>query len=379
MTGSRFRLSPLLGEWRWTTESKRFPGTNSDMHWVAWARDGDLFTVDDDGQNFGSPWNYANFMAVTGTPPDHTVQLVSQFPDLMRPEGHKCLRYVDGAVAIDDRIFVAAYDYDFDVPDFEQSHDGGMVGLTSPHGGVAGLMYSDDKGKSWANVPGPEVGPENYFLGPRFAGLAFLQYGPGHSMVPDEHGDYVYALSNDSNWETGDHIFLARVARGDLLDRSAWEFWASPGEGSLDLAQPGWTRSEESARPILRDPGRIGHPTMTYLPALDRYLLTYSTDAVPHTFTTPPELAAETWVKRTELVVLEGPTPWGPWALVHNEPAWEYPHTPYLPQVPGKWLDADGLGGWMIFSGDYVIPDCQGEYYGFMTRRFRFSRQDRPT
>jgi hypothetical protein len=25
------------------------------MHWLAWSVDGDLFTVDDDGQNFGSP------------------------------------------------------------------------------------------------------------------------------------------------------------------------------------------------------------------------------------------------------------------------------------------------------------------------------------
>jgi hypothetical protein len=24
----------------------------------------------------------------------------------------------------------------------------------------------------------------------------------------------------------------------------------------------------------------------------------------------------------------------------------------------------------MIFSGDYVVPNCEGDYYGFMTRRF---------
>ncbi|HYY12109.1 MAG TPA: DUF4185 domain-containing protein [Kineosporiaceae bacterium] len=380
MAEQRFRRSDSLGTWEWTTSSSRFPGTNSDMHWVAWSADGDLFTVDDDGQNFGSPWNFANFMGVQGTPPDHTVRLISQFPELVRGPETRCMRYVDGAVAIDDRVYVAAYDYDFDVPGLDPfadpGNDSGVVGLISAHGGVAALMYTDDKGQTWNNVPGPEVGPDRYFLGPRFAGLAFLQYGPGHTNVPQEHGDYVYALSNDGNWETGDHVFLARVPRGQVLDRSAWEFWASPGEGAVQVDRPAWTRDEYAARPVLRDPGRIGHPTMTHVPALDRYLLTYSTDAVPHTFHVPAEAVKETWVKRTELVVLEGPTPWGPWRLLHHEPSWEYPHTPYLPQIPGKWLDDDGLGGWMIFSGDYVIPNCQGDYYGFMTRRFRFARLD---
>jgi hypothetical protein len=346
------------------------------MHWLAWSVDGDLFTVDDDGQNFGSPWNFANFMKVDGTPPEHTVELVSQFPELRRPAGDKCRRYVDGTVAVDDRIFVAAYDYDDEVPGLELPQDEGMIGLTSPHGGVVRLMYTDDKGQSWQNVPSPDVGPDDYFLGPRFAGLSFLQFGPGHSQVPSRFGDFVYAMSNDGNWETGDHVFLARAPRHSLLDRSTWEFWSSPGEGALTVAEPVWVQEESAARPILRDPGRIGHPTMTYVPGIDRFLLTYSTDEVPHTFNTPPEVAKETWVQRTELVVLEGRTPWGPWLLVHDEPSWEYPHTPYLPQIPGKWLDEDGLGGWMIFSGDYVVPDCQGEYYGFMTRRFRFELTD---
>ena len=371
----RFRRSTFLGGWEWTTESSRFPGTNSDMHWVAWTADGDLFTVDDDGQNFGSPWNFAQLMKVTGTPPDHTVELISQFPELRRSGDDRLWRYVDGALAVGDRIYVAAYDYDGDVSGLDLEKDE-MVGLTSPNAGVVAIMYSDDKGATWQNVPAPDLGPDQYFLGQRFAGLAFLQYGPGHTDIPEQHADYVYALSNDVNWETGDNVFLARVPRDRVLDRSAWEFWASSGEGAMTVDEPIWTTQEYAARPILRDPGRIGHPTMTYLPALDRYLLTYSTDAVPHTFHTPPEVVAETWVKRTELVVLEAPTPWGPWRLVHNEPSWEYPHTPYLPQVPGKWLDDDGLGGWMIFSGDYVIPNCTGEYYGFMTRRFRLSRLD---
>jgi hypothetical protein len=344
------------------------------MHWIAWTEDGELFSVDDDGQNFGSPWNFANLMRVDGTPPHHVVSLVSQFPELVRPESRQCCRYVNGALAVGNRVYVAAYDYDFLVPGFEHES---MVNLLSPHGGVAGLMYSDNRGKTWQNVPSKDDGTDTYFLGPRFAGLAFVQFGPGATAIPERHGDYIYALSNDGNWETGDNVFLARVPRDSVANRSAWEFWASPGEGSVSIDEPIWSRDENSARPILRDPGRIGHPTMTYVPPLDRFLLTYSTDAVPHTLNTPPEVAKATWVKQTELLLFEAPTPWGPWSLIHHDDAWETPHTPYLPQIPGKWLDADGKGGWMIFSGDYVIPDCKGDYYGFMTRRFSLTPRAR--
>jgi hypothetical protein len=367
----RFRRSELFSGLEWLTDSARFEGTNSDMHWLAWTENGKLFTVDDDGQNFGSPWNFANLMHVEGTPPNHVVSLVSQFPELIRPDTPRCRRYVDGAVAVGSRIYVAAYDYDDEAPGYEQSF--GVIDLVSPNGGVAGMMYSDDEGKTWQNVPSPDAGPEDYFLGPKFAGLAFVQFGPGATEIPEAHGDYVYALSNDGNWETGDHIFLARVPKDSILDRSAWEFFASPGEGAIAIEEPIWVKDEHAARPILRDPGRIGHPTMTYVPALDRFLLTYSTDSVPHTLNTPREVALETWVKKTELLVFEGPTPWGPWGLVHHDDAWEHPHTPYLPQVPGKFLDEDGQGGWMIFSGDYTVPNCEGDYYGFMTRRFRLT------
>jgi hypothetical protein len=367
----RFPRSRLFDGLEWTTESSRYPGTNSDMHWNAWAADGTIYTVDDDGKNFGSPFNFANLMKVEGTPPDHTVSLVSQFPELVRPDDRRCTRYVDGALAIGDRLYVAAYDYDFDAPGFENDFD--IVNLISPHGGVVALMHSDDGGQTWENVPSVDVGPDQYFLGERFAGLAFVAFGPGYTGVPDRFGDYVYAISNDRNWETGDNIFLARAPRSSVDDRSTWEFFASHGEGASAIDSPIWSPHESQARPILRDPGRIGHPTMTYSAPIGRFLLTYGTDSVPHTLSTPKDVALATWDKRVELMVHEAPTPWGPWALVHHDPAWEYPHTPYLPQVPTKWLDPDGAGGWMVFSGDWVVGNLRGDYYGFMTRHFRLT------
>ena len=368
----RFRRSDLFSRLEWVTESSRYEGTNSDMHWLAWTADGDLFTVDDDGQNFGSPWNFANLMHVEGTPPHHVVSLVSQFPELVRPDSPQCRRYVDGALAVGNRIYVAAYDYDDLVPGFRTGY--GQIDLLSPNGGVAGLMYSDDQGETWQNVPSKDLGPDEYFLGQRFAGLAFVQFGPGATEIPDQFDDYVFALSNDSNWETGDHIYLARVPRDSILDRSAWEFWASPGEGALTIDEPSWSKDENKSRPILRDPGRVGHPTMTYNPALGRFLLMFGSDVVPHSFATPRTFAREHWHRQRELQLYEAANPWGPWYLVHYDPCWEGEHVAYLPQLPAKWLGADGLSGTLLFSGDYSMvrrPEGYESFYGFMTRPFR--------
>lgn len=67
--------------------------------------------------------------------------------------------------------------------------------------------------------------------------------------------------------------------------------------------------------------------------------------------------------------------PWGPWALVHYDPAWEGDHIAYLPQLPPCW-SPDGKEGIMMFSGDYRMwgvpePANHEPWYGQMTRPFR--------
>lgn len=84
----------------------------------------------------------------------------------------------------------------------------------------------------------------------------------------------------------------------------------------------------------------------------------------------------KTWEKQTELQIDESPTPWGPWGLVYREEPWGGPdHACYQPHLPAKWLDADGLGGWMLYSGDWEMSHYPKQpYYGYMTRRFRWEK-----
>lgn len=371
--------SRLIERLEFTGPAHRTPGSASDMHWNTWGADGALYVVDDDGVNCGGPWSFCHLLRVDGRPPAHTIEVLSRFPELRRFSMRRHL-YVNGALAVGNRLHVAAYAYDTHDPANPVALDGNhIVGWENPrflhldaishHAGVAALLYSDDRGATWNNAPTPET---PLFLGPRFAGLAFVAFGPGYSGVPEALGDFVYAISNDEGWECGSHVFLARVPRARVLERAAWEFYG----GRTPDNTPAWVAEEAHARPILTDHGHVGHPSMTYVPALGRFLLAFGSDAVPKSYAVDVEIARATWHRRRELQVYEGPTPWGPWALAHYDPAWEGDHIAYLPQIPPVWLSPDGTEGILMFSGDYrmyVLPTPPGHesWYALMTRPFR--------
>jgi hypothetical protein len=174
----------------------------------------------------------------------------------------------------------------------------------------------------------------------------------------------VYAVSNDGSWETGNHVRMGRVHRDSIINKKAWQFFGGLGKKE----QPHWVRSEETSKPILTDPGHVGHPTITYNKALNRYILLTFSDAVPHKEDAPLAMMQQ-WDTASELQMYESKNPWGPWKVFHSERPWGGPdHTNYLPQMPSKWISEDGLSGSIIFSGDYTRD---GAHYGFMTRSFK--------
>jgi len=382
--------SGLFSGVEWQGKAKRYPGTRTDMHWWTWGADDALYLVDDDGQNFDLQPSWKHLMRITGVPPNYQVAELTDFPDLLipgpekTPDGKKRsfndtlsldhTRYVCGALAVGNRLHVTVYDYN----DLTSDKPWNFMDRISRHGGVAGIMYSDDSGKTWQNVPSKDEPSKqhSYFLGPRFAGLQFVGFGPGYTGVPKELGGFVYAISNDSNWASGNHIFLARVPREKVTERSAWEFCAGDGDGRTNAAAV-WVTDEEKARPILTDLGHVGHPDMSYNQPLGRFFLSVFSDAIPHNISTHVQVAFKTWDKRAELQIYEGPSPWGPWAVVHNDPWWEGPHhVPYLPHLPSKWWSSDGMAGILLFSGDYTSDgptphEDPSSYYGVTTRPFR--------
>ena len=387
----RYPRSTVIERLVWESQPSRYPGSGSDMHWWTWGIDGATYVVDDDGANFGGPGWYAHVLKATGIPPNHKVSTVTdfQFYDFRKnlPPGKLVRRYVAGTVAVDSTLYVAVYDYDWNIPTRSAHRDRlgelsrefhpwptmkpwevsalGFIDGYSKLYGVAGIIVSKDAGATWTNLPGKDT-PE--FFGARFGAPAFLTFGPGNTRTPAAFTPYVYAISNDGSWATGDNVFLGRVHRDRVIERDAWEFF----DGSDAAGNARWTKNENEAKPIFTDPDHVGHPTITYNEGLNRFILLVSSDMVPHKEDSPPEVV-ERWNLESEMQLYEGPTPWGPWSVFHNEIRWGgADHTHYLPQMPASWLSADGLSGSLLFAGDYVKR--KAEHYGFMTQQFRLVR-----
>jgi hypothetical protein len=370
----------------WESEPSKYPGSGTDMHWWTWGIDNSTYFVDDDGANFGGSGWYAHVLKTTGIPPNHKLETVTdfQFYDFRANLPDKLVRrYVCGAVAVDSNLYVSIYDYDWNIPSkpvnrdtivklLKKFHpwnemskeiigDVGFIDGFSKNYGVAEIIQSKDFGKTWTNLPGKNT-PE--FFGPKFGAPAFLTFGPGNTQTPKDLGKYVYAISNDGNWASGDNVFLGRVHRDSVISRKAWQFY----KGKTSSNIPVWTKEENAATPVFSDQGHVGHPTITYNEALKRYVLCISSDVVPHREDSSKEEMRK-WNYESEMQMYESKNPWGPWAIFHNDKQWGgNDHTAYLPQMPSSWISKDGLAGSIVFAGDYV--NRKAEYYGFMTQQF---------
>jgi hypothetical protein len=218
------------------------------------------------------------------------------------------------------------------------------------HGSDAQIVYGVQKGLFW--VPALQGIEEPMFPGHAFGGPSFVNFGKNNANARDE---YVYAVSGDQ-WDNGSNLRLGRAPADDIMRAGAWEWTCAFGPGG----EPAWHHSLEEAIPILSIHRWIGIPEMAYIAAIDRYLLlTWRL----HGDFSPDE--------GTDLLVLEAPEPWGPFSLVHYEEFWEGREcNPYAPKLPLKWMDADGEGGWILFSGSWRNGGST-PYYRSHVRKFK--------
>jgi hypothetical protein len=195
------------------------------------------------------------------------------------------------------------------------------------------------------------------FPGHKFGGPAFVNFGKNNANARDE---YVYAVSTDQ-WDNGSNLRLGRVPKDQIMRREAWEFVCA--FGSAD--EPAWSYDLDEAVPVLSIHRWIGLPEMVYLAGIGRYLLL--------TWRLHQDFSPD---HGTDLLILDAPEPWGPFSLVHFEEYWEGKEfNPYCPRLPLKWIEPDGITGWLQFSGNWGRHGQEAGYYRSNIRKFRLKRR----
>ena len=356
-----------------STESSDSLDTASDGDlWPScWADDGHLYAANGDGRGFSDePWQDIVVNRIEGTPETGiSGERLAAADDIApiwsnperynrKPTGMAC---VDGDGDGRDELYLAVQDLSKPpCPCFDDAP-------------AASVSVSRDYGRTWEKSTAP------MFTDHRFTTVIFLDYGKSfrHDRVLGREGSkYVYAYGLDYNWRDSfantvpdpTKLYLARVRKDRIMQRTAWEFFAGDGR---------WTRSLDERVPVLDDDRRV-YPSMrgdgisdmtvlsqgsiVYNPGLDRYLYASWTEY--------------TWE------FYEAPRPWGPWKLFMRKDFGGYPwfgrggdagcpgpkNGGYATVIPSKFISADGRDMW-VQSNWFVGVGCNPWNYNFSLRR----------
>ncbi len=245
--------------------------------------------------------------------------------------------------------------------------------------GFVGFRTSTDGGHTWND--GPHTPSNRLFAEPaafggklKFGQMYMVDHGKNQERSPDGK---VYFVSNgavDSDPEPspanlgqhkGDQIYLCRVTPTPTAvnDAAQYEFYS----GKNGAGQAVWGNSLAAAQPIIDWNNHCGSTTMTWNPGLGKYLLFsimahYRMEADgPH-----PE-DHDTWIAESSSMT-------GPWKLVTYLKS--FGTQAYYPNLPSKFLSADGRTAWMWYGANYAPfdrhSDPPGSAYRMVQQQIRF-------
>ena len=147
---------------------------------------------------------------------------------------------------------------------------------------------------------------------------------------PDDYPDKVDWL----NCQKPGLIDLARVHKGEILNRDAYTFFAGIRDGN-----PVWTKEINNRTPVFENQDGVGWCiNVSYNEGLNRYLLT----------------SEHTETHRGNLSIFDASEPWGPWTTVFYESKWGEGHFPlntFYWNFSNKWMSKDGKSFSLVFTG----------------------------
>jgi len=189
------------------------------------------------------------------------------------------------------------------------------------------LAWSEDRGRSWT------------WADWRFTkGLAcptFLNFGRNYAGARDGYV-YVYSFDSDSAYRPSDRMILARVPKGRLRERGAYEFFVKRDEAG----QAAWSADIRRRGAVFRNAGLCYRSNVSFSAGLKRYFWVQTIGGRDTRFA-------------GGLGVFDAPEPWGPWTTVYYTERWDVGPGESA-SLPTKWMSPDGRTMHLLFSGD----DC---------------------
>jgi hypothetical protein len=271
----------------------------SDNWPVTWGDDDKIYTAYGDGWGFvlGGQKVRLGVARVSGTPESFSGEDLAEIKDWTEPDPNikgTGILMVDGVLYLWSR------------------RDGGRLRTSADHG--ASFV---DTGITMQQPDGS------------FHSLSFCQFGQNYAHARD---DYVYVYATGTGEHGGDahEAYLFRVPQDHIDVPSAYEYFSG-----LDSSnQPTWSDAIDDRAPVVT--GHDSHGVLdirvVYNPGIERYLMTY-------------------WFGLDGgIAILDAPEPWGPWTTVYYTAQWDEGFT-FEYQFPQKWISADGLTMYMVFSG----------------------------
>ena len=274
-------------------------------------------------------------------------------------------------LALGSKLYWAVACFDYDDPDYSSKgqadqHRGLDPIFNRQRYGVndtSWIVASSDMGKTWD----VEATDFHFFKG-RLSSPRFINAGQDYTGAPDP--DHIYAVfvgteTNKAFFEQNDAMWLGRVSTTQLLNRSAWTFYAGMVAGT-----PAWTVDDTIAVSIFRHPLMTAMQQVTYNVGLKRYMMAVWGWADPNgnprgQLTVSTTVGPTNWLAgegngggkaghdRTQLSLWESPQPWGPWSFFHRDDDWQGPDGSsggYTPVFPPAWISDSGTEMWMVFT-----------------------------
>jgi CubicO group peptidase (beta-lactamase class C family) len=296
--------SPVIRRVDWAPPGAIVRKAKGSDNWpMTWADDDHLYTAYGDGNGFEPyvPEKLSlGFARIAGLPPDFTGSNIRSASGEQKGNG-KAGKKGSGLLMVD-----------------------GVLYLWARNAGNAQLAWSADHGQTWQWA--------DWKLTTSFGCPTFLNFGENYAGARDDYV-YVYSHDADSAYQPADRMVLARVPKGKIRQREAYEFFKGLDAGG----QPSWTKDAAERGAVFTHAGRCYRSGISYDAPLKRYLWCQTLPGDDPRF-------------KGGFGVFDAPEPWGPWTTVYYTEAWDV-GPGETSSLPTKWMSPDGKSLHLVFSG----------------------------